>query len=215
MSHNITFTTRVRRHIRLTLQAAGPEPSQTPPFLILFINSICNLTCEHCFYWRNLNRRDDLTFEEIRRAVARARAGREPEPLGRRAVPAQGVRGHLPAVHRAQRRGRSTCRPTATSPTRRTRQLQRVLENQDLWFFVCELSLDGMPEYHDRFRGNNKSFAKAMETYDALAELQAARSPAPDSRDLDRNRREPRRDSPADGVPVSSAARRWTITTWR
>jgi MoaA/NifB/PqqE/SkfB family radical SAM enzyme len=28
-----------------------------------------------------------------------------------------------------------------------------------------------MPEYHDRFRGNPKSFAKAMETYDMLAEL--------------------------------------------
>ena len=31
----------------------------------LFINSICNMKCEHCFYWQNLNRRDDLTFDEI------------------------------------------------------------------------------------------------------------------------------------------------------
>ena len=37
----------------------------SPPFLILFINSICNQKCEHCFYWRNLNRRDDLTKDEI------------------------------------------------------------------------------------------------------------------------------------------------------
>ncbi len=29
-----------------------------------------------------------------------------------------------------------------------------------------------MPEYHDRFRGNPKSFAKAMETYEMLAVLQ-------------------------------------------
>jgi MoaA/NifB/PqqE/SkfB family radical SAM enzyme len=31
-----------------------------------------------------------------------------------------------------------------------------------------------MPEYHDRFRGNPKSFAKLLETYEALAELQAS-----------------------------------------
>ena len=29
-----------------------------------------------------------------------------------------------------------------------------------------------MPEYHDRFRGNSKSFAKLLETYEALAEMQ-------------------------------------------
>ena len=37
----------------------------SPPFLILFINSLCNMKCEHCFYWQQLNQRDDLTFEEI------------------------------------------------------------------------------------------------------------------------------------------------------
>jgi MoaA/NifB/PqqE/SkfB family radical SAM enzyme len=39
---------------------------------------------------------------------------------------------------------------------------------------VCELSLDGMPEYHNRFRGNSKSFEKAMGTYDMLAEMQTS-----------------------------------------
>ena len=38
--------------------------------------------------------------------------------------------------------------------------------------FVVELSLDGMPEFHDTFRVARNSFQKAMETYDALAELQ-------------------------------------------
>ena len=33
--------------------------------MIVFINSICNLTCEHCFYWKELNQRNDLTFEEF------------------------------------------------------------------------------------------------------------------------------------------------------
>src|SRR6188472_864349 len=55
---------RVVRHARITWRNYQTLPS--PPFLILFINSICNQTCEHCFYWRNLNRKDDLTVEELR-----------------------------------------------------------------------------------------------------------------------------------------------------
>ena len=54
---------RSRRHARLTLASYSPPP--TPPFLVLFINSICNMKCDHCFYWQELNQRDDLTTPEI------------------------------------------------------------------------------------------------------------------------------------------------------
>jgi MoaA/NifB/PqqE/SkfB family radical SAM enzyme len=47
-----------------------------------------------------------------------------------------------------------------------------VLEEKDLMLFACEISLDGMPAYHDKFRGSDKSFSKAMETYEMLAKLQ-------------------------------------------
>src|SRR5882672_12972754 len=64
----IDMGARALRHGRLSTRAvAGHRPGQTPPFMVVFINSICNLTCEHCFYWRNLNQRDDLTFEEFRK----------------------------------------------------------------------------------------------------------------------------------------------------
>ena len=54
---------RAIRHARITLQNYRDLPS--PPFLVLFINSICNQKCEHYFYWKNLTRRDDLSKEEI------------------------------------------------------------------------------------------------------------------------------------------------------
>jgi MoaA/NifB/PqqE/SkfB family radical SAM enzyme len=173
VSHEVGFTTRVRRHIRLTLQAAGDEPKDTPPFLILFVNSICNLTCEHCFYWRSLNRRDDLTLDEIR-------------ALSRELGPVENLNlsGGEPFLRKEfadiclqfieHNETRQIYVPTNGYFTDRTiAALERVLENRDLWFFVCEISLDGMPEYHDTFRGNQHSFEKAMETYDRLAELQA------------------------------------------
>jgi hypothetical protein len=51
----MNFIDRILRHARITRQDFQDLPS--PPFLILFINSICNQKGEHCFYWRNLNSR--------------------------------------------------------------------------------------------------------------------------------------------------------------
>ena len=51
--------------------------------------------------------------------------------------------------------------PTNGYCTVRTeKQLRRVFQSKTVKSFVCEISLDGMPEYHDRFRGNPRSFAK-------------------------------------------------------
>jgi MoaA/NifB/PqqE/SkfB family radical SAM enzyme len=164
--------TRVQRHLRLTRQALRREPGQTPPFLILFINSICNLKCEHCFYWANLNRRDDLTFEEIRTLSAELGpienlnlSGGEPflrkefAEICRTFIRNNGVRQiYVPT------NGWYTAKTVAA--------LTEILRDPDLWFFVCELSLDGTEAYHDHFRGAKGSFKRAMETYDALADLQ-------------------------------------------
>ena len=61
----MSVTARIRRHTRISSRVQNRDKRATPPFMIVFINSICNLTCEHCFYWQNLNRRDDLTYQEF------------------------------------------------------------------------------------------------------------------------------------------------------
>lgn len=43
--------------------------NSTPPHLIFFITSNCNLRCKHCFYWKNIskfNPKNELSFEEIK-----------------------------------------------------------------------------------------------------------------------------------------------------
>jgi len=161
---------RVVRHARITLKNYGAAPS--PPFLIFFINSICNQKCEHCFYWRNLNRKDDLTLEEV---VGLSRS------LGR--IENLNLSGGEPFLRPEfseickqfirHNRVRQIYVPTNGTFTERTiRHVGKVLNEKDLDLFVVEHSLDGMPEFHDRFRGQRGGFAKSIETYDALAELQ-------------------------------------------
>ena len=103
---------RVRRHVRLMRHTSSRKgDAGTPPFLILFINSLCNQTCEHCFFWQHLNQPDDLTFEEITRLS---------EGLGR--IENLNLSGGEPflakssatsaVVHPPQRRAEITCRLT-------------------------------------------------------------------------------------------------------
>lgn len=163
---------RILRHLRLTRVARAPVEGSTPPFLVLFINSICNLTCDHCFYWRDLNQRNDLSFEELKKLS---------EDLG--PIDNLNLSGGEPFIRKEfaeivrtfiRNNGvKQVYVPTNGYFTDRTEKaLRSVLEEKDLMLFACELSLDGMPEYHNKFRGNEKSFEKAMETYEMLAALQ-------------------------------------------
>lgn len=161
---------RLARHARLVSQAYAELPS--PPFLILFINSICNQRCEHCFYWASLNRKDDLTFAELM-ALS--------ESLGR--VENLNLSGGEPflrpefsdIVRQFIRRNQTRQIYVPTNSYFKDRMLKHIkatLEEPELELFVVEMSLDGLGEFHDKFRASPGSFKKAMETYDALAELQ-------------------------------------------
>ena len=149
----MSILTRIHRHAKLSLRVHDPRKRSTPPFLILFINSICNLTCEHCFYWRNLNQRDDLTYQELSKLSLELGnfenlnlSGGEPF-----------IRPEFGDICLLFTENNSVKRiyvPTNGYFTDRTqKQLQRAFQSRSLQSFVCEISLDGMPEYHDRFRG--------------------------------------------------------------
>jgi AdoMet-dependent heme synthase len=161
---------RVARHARLT--SYSYRDMDSPPFLVLFINSICNMKCEHCFYWTSLNQKNDLSREEIF-ALSDSLgpienlnlSGGEPflrkefGEICRKFIQTNGVKQiYVPT------NGYFTDRCIAA--------IREVLKEPALDLFVAELSLDGMPAFHDKFRVAKNSFKKAMETYDALVKLQ-------------------------------------------
>ncbi|MCI0468192.1 MAG: radical SAM protein [Beijerinckiaceae bacterium] len=167
-----TLPERLVKHARLNWQNISGEV-KSPPFLILFINSICNMKCEHCFYWQQLNQRDDLTFEEI---VALS------EDLG--PIENLNLSGGEPFIRKEfgaicrqfvrQNGVKEIYTPTnAYFADRTIKAVREVLKEPGLRLFGIEISLDGMPAFHDEFRKSPNSFRKAMETYDALAELQS------------------------------------------
>jgi MoaA/NifB/PqqE/SkfB family radical SAM enzyme len=163
---------RIAKHARLHWQNLSIPDVPSPPFVILFINSLCNMQCEHCFYWQNLNRPDDLTFEEmidlstqLGRIENLNLSGGEPflrKEFG--AICRQFIRHNGVQEIYVPTNGYFADKTIA--------QIRDTLQEASLRLFVVELSLDGMPEFHDRFRASKNSFARAMQTYDALAALQ-------------------------------------------
>lgn len=162
---------RTVRHAKLSARAHGLTRG-TPQFLIFFINSICNLRCDHCFYWDSLNKKTDLTFDEI------VKLSQDLDPFDN-----LNLSGGEPflrpefaeIIHQFvdHNRVKQVYVPTNGFFTEKTiAALEKILKDDRLKLFACEISLDGMPEFHNKFRGNPRSFEKAMETYDALAELQ-------------------------------------------
>jgi MoaA/NifB/PqqE/SkfB family radical SAM enzyme len=158
---------RVLRHARITSQNYRDLPS--PPFLILFINSICNQKCEHCFYWRNLNRRDDLTTEELF-ALSRSLGRIENLNLSGGEPFLRPEFGEICRQFIRQNQVRQIYVPTNGYFTDKTvKQITETLKEKDLNLFVAEISLDGLGEFHNKFRGSPGAFDKAMQTYDALS----------------------------------------------
>lgn len=163
---------RLAKYSRIAWNNLSIPEVPSPPFLILFINSICNMKCEHCFYWKQLNQKTDLSFEEI---VTLSK------DLGR--IENLNLSGGEPFI---RTEFADVCKqfirhngvkeiyvPTNGYYTKKTvAAVREVLKEKSLRLIGIELSLDGMPEFHDTFRKTKNAFKKAMETYDALAELQ-------------------------------------------
>ncbi len=164
---------RIVRHARTSWKNLALTGPPSPPFVILFITSVCNLTCEHCFYWRNLNQKDDLTFEEIF-SLSRELGRVENLNLGGGEPFLRKEFAEICRLFIKNNQVQQIYCPTSGYFTDKTiKYLTNVLENEpSLKLFAIELSLDGMPEFHNHFRGNERSFQKAMETYDALVDLQ-------------------------------------------
>ena len=160
---------RIVRHARITWRNYRDLPS--PPFLILFINSICNQKCEHCFYWRNLNRKDDLTTEEMF-ALSRSLGRIENLNLSGGEPFLRPEFGEICRQFIRHNKVRQIYVPTNGYFTDRTvKQITETLKEPSLDLFVAEISLDGLGEFHNKFRGSPGAFDKAMQTYDALAIL--------------------------------------------
>jgi sulfatase maturation enzyme AslB (radical SAM superfamily) len=146
-----------------------------PVNLIFFVTSRCNLLCQHCFYWEELNKKkNELSIDEIERIsrslpnlLSVSFTGGEPY-----------LRPDLPEIAEAFERNSGARNIQIPSNgllvdktiERVTQLLAKVKRSR----VATGVSLDGPEEIHNRIRQHPKSFEKAVETLRELKKLKAS-----------------------------------------
>jgi MoaA/NifB/PqqE/SkfB family radical SAM enzyme/glycosyltransferase involved in cell wall biosynthesis len=146
---------------------------RTPRVLTLFVTSACNARCQHCFYWQNLNQKNDISLEEIK-GLSRALGKIDKlligggEPFLRRDLP------EICSIFFDNNDAGMVSIPTnGLTPGLIRNQLERILQVAKGRTVRLNISIDGSPGKHDTIRGVPGNFEKATMTYDAARSLQA------------------------------------------
>jgi MoaA/NifB/PqqE/SkfB family radical SAM enzyme len=145
-----------------------------PEFIIAFVTERCNLKCEHCFFWKEVDSPGDTMTPAEWRRVARhvgtpamiALTGGEPF-----------LREDLDeiAVGFAEETRPIGLQITSNGflPERVERTTRRILESAPELHLGISISIDGPARVHDRIRAQQGSWDRATETLDRLTRLRA------------------------------------------
>jgi len=141
--------------------------------VILFVTSTCNARCRTCFYWLELNRKGDLTFEELSKLSATMPLFQDlwlsgGEPFLRTDL------AEVICMFYKNNGLRGVRIPTNGLPIRQTLEATKtVLERCPQLQLEVDISIDGFAETHDRIRAVPGNFEKARQTLRELEGLGA------------------------------------------
>lgn len=146
-------------------------PAKRLHTLIFFVTSRCNARCRTCFYWEELNKKGDLTLQEIERLSETMPPFHElllsgGEPSLRRELP------EIVYLFYKNCGIRKIYLPTNGLKPERIRDLtERILEENGHLEVYLNNSIDGLPETNDRIRSIPGNFKKSLETIKLLRTL--------------------------------------------
>lgn len=148
---------------------AGP-----PIHLIWFVTGKCNLRCAHCFFHENLNAgKNELTLEEFDMAtdamdpvLALCLTGGEP-------FLRPDLTGIIDLFCRKGLTRFLTLYTNGFLPDRVAEVMERAAVDHPKVNFSVGVSVDGFQPTHDRLRGVDGSFSRAMQTLEHLKKLSA------------------------------------------
>lgn len=136
--------------------------------LILFVTSRCNARCQTCFYWKELNRDGDLTFDEIDRLSATMPRFHElylsgGEPLMRDRL------DEIVGMFYERNGVRTLNLPTnGLFEGRAVELMERCGTDMPELDVNLNVALDGFADTHDEIRGVPGNFDRALAMIEAL-----------------------------------------------
>ena len=140
-------------------------------YVIFFVTNRCNAKCKHCFYWQNLNKKDELSLEEIDKISKKLGMVQVLLLSGGEPV----LRDDLFDIISIFIRNNSTkviSLPTnALLPKQIAKVVARLAENFQEITFSINPSIDALHEKNDEIRGIKGAFDRSIETIRELEKL--------------------------------------------
>jgi Fe-coproporphyrin III synthase len=136
--------------------------------VIFFITSVCNAKCRTCFYWRELNQRGDLTWEEIQQLSSTMPLFTDlwlsgGEPMLRRDLP------EILHLFYENNGIRWVNFPTnGLLPERTADWVARICTENPKLQLDLNVAMDGLHELQDSIRAVPGNFAKTLQTLEGL-----------------------------------------------
>ena len=141
--------------------------------VILFVTSICNARCRTCFYWLELNRKGDLTFEELTKLSSTMPEFHDLWISGGEPFLRTDLANVIHLFYQTNHI-RDVRIPTNGLPTAQTlHTVKDILQSCPELHLEVDISIDGFRETHDRIRGVPRNYEKALETISALQTLRS------------------------------------------
>jgi MoaA/NifB/PqqE/SkfB family radical SAM enzyme len=141
--------------------------------LIFFVTSRCNSACRTCFYWEELNRADDLSFDEIEELSSTMPPFREIWLSGGEPTLRAELAEIVGLFYRTNGVRSINYPANGLLPERLLGALRSMFRELPELRVNLNLSLDGIGETHDRIRGVPGNFRKSLDSLSALQELRS------------------------------------------
>lgn len=144
-------------------------------YVIFFVTNKCNSRCKHCFYWKNLNKKNELGLEEIEKISKKL--GRTQVLLLSGGEPF--LRKDLFEIISIFIKNNGVKVVSIPTNALLTKEIIRVADKLSEAFpnvtFSINPSIDALYEKNDKFRGVKGSFIKAIETLKELEKIKKKR----------------------------------------
>ncbi len=146
---------------------------KTPKRLVYFVTYRCNARCKHCFYWKDLNSgKNELTVKEIRKITESMGDIESLSLTGGEALLKSTLVEIMEEFYKNTNTRKVTLPTNGLSPDLLKETVEKMFGKMPNLEIHIQISLDGMPEFHDDFRGVEGIFDKAVESAKMLKEMQ-------------------------------------------
>lgn len=130
-------------------------------FLIFFVTNKCNSRCKHCFFWKNLNRKGELSLGEIGRIFRNTGKIRDMSLSGGEPILREDIADIVKVIYENSKINSISIPSNGLLVDRLIRVSEKILKECKIKLLI-NLSIDGPEKIHDYIRGVRGNFKKSV-----------------------------------------------------